>query len=522
MMAYSGLLLARRRVLHRLVGTAMEALYADRLPEQYETLAYHCERAEAWDKALEYLQRSGEKALAAFAPQQAVAFYDRALAAAAKPGQELSPEQAITLHFGRGQALFLMGDWNNSTESFQAMLLGAQSAGDRIQEGVALVQNSYAYLMAHRFEDALDYAERARRLAMETHDQGSLAGSLITMVEVYNVTGDLEHARLHAREALQVARQGGIALFEGRALFSLGTQAHWEGDHTRAVEQMDEALQIGRQHQEPLILLWTLWSEGLAHCGRGKYDQALHYLKEHLELSARLGARVFGCRSLNTLGWVYMDLCHWDLAIQYNAEGAAEARALGEPEMIRNAELNLGDCYLAVGRLDETQHTLETVHRESQQSGAWGEEWMKWRYTQHLNASLGELWLARGDTEKALQFADACLAAAEATESRRNIVKGRRLKGGAFLAQGRLVEAETELAEALRVAREVGNPAQIWKTLTTEAWLREAQGHPEGALTVTQEALAIVESVAADLDDPTLRDTFLASPQMSALREAAC
>src|SRR5947209_11813958 len=139
--------------------------------------------------------------------------------------------------------------------------------------------------------------------------------------------------------------------------------------------------------------------------------------------------------------------------------------------MIRNAELNLGDCYLAVGRLDEAQRTLETVHRESQQSGAWGEEWMKWRYTQHLNASLGELWLARGNTEKALLFAGACLATAEATESRRNIVKGRRLKGEALLEQGKLAEAETELVEALRVAREVRNPAQLWKTLTAQARL---------------------------------------------------
>jgi len=84
------------------------------------------------------------------------------------------------------------------------------------------------------------------------------------------------------------------------------------------------------------------------------------------------------------------------------------------------------------------------------------------RYTQHLNASLGELWLARGDAQKAMEFADACLVTAEATESRRNIVKGRRVKGEAFLALGKLDEAETELEAALRVGREVGNPAQLW------------------------------------------------------------
>jgi tetratricopeptide (TPR) repeat protein len=213
-----------------------------------------------------------------------------------------------------------------------------------------------------------------------------------------------------------------------------------------------------------------------------------------------------------------MDLCHWDLAIQFNAQGAAEARAVGDHEIIRNAELNLADCYLVVGRLDEAQRTLETLHRECQQSGAWGEEWMKWRYTQHLNASLGDLWLARGDTEKALEFADACLAAAEATESRRNIVKGRRLKGEAFLALGQLEQAEAELSEALRVAREVGNPAQLRLTLAAQGRLRQGQGRPDEARTAYQEAIAVVEGVGAGLSDPALRAALLASPQVAALR----
>ena len=52
--AYGSLLVARRKVLHRLVGEAIERLYADRLTEHYETLAYHYERAEAWDRALDY------------------------------------------------------------------------------------------------------------------------------------------------------------------------------------------------------------------------------------------------------------------------------------------------------------------------------------------------------------------------------------------------------------------------------------------------------------------------------------
>jgi class 3 adenylate cyclase len=75
--AYNSLLVARRRPLHGLVADGIEVLYRDRLTEQFETLAYHYEQAEVWEKALEYLEASAMKALAAFAPHEAVALYER-------------------------------------------------------------------------------------------------------------------------------------------------------------------------------------------------------------------------------------------------------------------------------------------------------------------------------------------------------------------------------------------------------------------------------------------------------------
>jgi hypothetical protein len=77
------------------------------------------------------------------------------------------------------------------------------------------------------------------------------------------------------------------------------------------------------------------------------------------------------------------------------------------------------------------------------------------------------------------------------------------------------------LEAALRVGREVGNPAQLWKTLAALARLGQAQGRLENAAASYQEALAVIEAVAAGLSDANLRDTLLASPQVAALRAAA-
>ena len=338
------------------------------------------------------------------------------------------------------------------------MLSAATEAGDDVQIGRGALQISVVTFQAHQFEEALAYAERAHHLAQENCDRETLGGSLGTMAFVHAVTGDLAGAQPLADAAVAAARQSSSPMALGFALHVSGHLAEWTGEHDRSLSYWDEGLQLGQAHQIPAMLQRALWTQGLGRCGRGDYQAAIHCLLEGIALAARLGDRIWGARDLNTLGWVYTDLCNWDLAIQYNARGVEAARVLGDPEIIRYAELNLADCYLAVGRLDDAQRLLESVERESRRRGAWGEEWMKWRYTQHLHASLGDMWIARGDPEKALSEAETCLTAAETTHSRRNIVKARRVSAEAFMVQGRLTDAESEIERALAVAREDGNP----------------------------------------------------------------
>ena len=87
--AYSSLLIKRRRDLHGLAGLAIEELYADRLGENCEVLAYHFSRAEHWEKALEYLLKSAIKAVKAFGLRDALRLYDEALTAARQLGPKV-------------------------------------------------------------------------------------------------------------------------------------------------------------------------------------------------------------------------------------------------------------------------------------------------------------------------------------------------------------------------------------------------------------------------------------------------
>jgi class 3 adenylate cyclase len=75
--AYNTMLVNKRKELHASIARAIEQLYADRLMEYYELLAFHYEKAELWDKAAEYLSRSGHKARQMYSREESENFFQR-------------------------------------------------------------------------------------------------------------------------------------------------------------------------------------------------------------------------------------------------------------------------------------------------------------------------------------------------------------------------------------------------------------------------------------------------------------
>ncbi|MBI3327856.1 MAG: alpha/beta fold hydrolase [Nitrospinae bacterium] len=118
--AYESLLHERRRMLHRRVGEAIEARYADRLSEVSEALASHFERGEAWAKAVRYHLRAAEKAKEHYTYQSAMRFCMHALELAAK-AHGLDEERVRGLVL-LGDLWSLMGDIEQANQSYEQAL----------------------------------------------------------------------------------------------------------------------------------------------------------------------------------------------------------------------------------------------------------------------------------------------------------------------------------------------------------------------------------------------------------------
>jgi excisionase family DNA binding protein len=173
--AYHSLLLQRRKELHRLIGLAIEELYAERLAEHYEVLAHHFVRAEDWTKALEYLMRSAEKAAMAFANREALAFYDQALEASRNLGDLANARILMTIHQARANLYFVLSDYEAARVEGHRSAALARQTGDSLGEAVALAGVGLASRWAHRFDEGIAYARQAIEIATDIDAKAVLA-----------------------------------------------------------------------------------------------------------------------------------------------------------------------------------------------------------------------------------------------------------------------------------------------------------------------------------------------------------
>jgi tetratricopeptide (TPR) repeat protein len=441
----------------------MVQLYGDRLPELYEIVGTHYERAESWPDAARYLTLAAEKSMTAYAVPEAAAFADRALDALRRTSDTPDPVALVHVYQLRGAANELLNRWDTTCESYAALANVAAEMGDGALEGEALIGLASALLYAHRSDEAVEVTARARATA----DAAVRASALIVETFVHTVEGRMDHVHGMADELeAEVALADDV--MRGVGLGGLCEIHHWMGDEQRALTFNERAMEIALENEASQAGLWNLWDRGLVLTSLGRYEEALGWLDRHAELCRRVGDIGFWtARSFNTSGWAYQQINAWDRGRQANEAGLEAAHRMNDPEIVRNAVLNLSDIAMVEGDPAKALNLLREVESSCAADATRGAEWMKWRYIQHLWASLAAAHLAVGDPAAALEYADRCLADAARTRSMRYLVRGREERARALAAQGAGDDSIADATEASHLADQIGSPTLRWRSRLT-------------------------------------------------------
>jgi class 3 adenylate cyclase/tetratricopeptide (TPR) repeat protein len=372
--AYSSVLLDRRRALHARVLHAIETFHAERLTEHAEQLAQHAWRGEQWDKAVRYGRQAGWKSFARSANREATGYLEQALAASSH-----LPETAET----RAMAIDLRLDL------YSTMLPLGQ------------------------LRELLVSLREAEALADALHDQARLGWTRLHICHMLVLIDDCSAGMAVGQDALAVGEAIGDRALQVVAILWLGCACYALGDHQRAVDFLREGLRRLEASEQasafvatafpalriPLILRAYL-SMFLAEMG--EFGEADVLAVEALQLAEAMDHP----QSLATACW---QVAHYhlargqlDRALALLERGSAVGREWGYARVTGLNDVPLGLALALSGRPAEG---LAAIERGMDATETIDYTWLRGRRL----TVLGEVRLLAGDVDGAEAAADQAL-----------------------------------------------------------------------------------------------------------------
>jgi tetratricopeptide (TPR) repeat protein len=359
--AYGSLLQERRRALHAHITDTIERVYGERLTTHVERLAYHAFNGEVWAKAVTYFRQAAVKATAHSAYREAVACFERALAALQHlPGGRDTLESAIDLRMELTRRLVPLADYGRILENLREVQAIAEAEGDRRRLGRVCCDMIDYFRVTGDSEQAVTYGERALTFAVELEDFALRVLANQRLGHAYHAVGDYHRAIQLLRENVTILRGQLVhERFGAGSLPSVLSRSYMVfslvdlGQFAEAVSLGEEAMRIADEADTAHSQVLAAHAVGLAYLCQGDLDRAIPLLERTL-LRCQVGHIPLGTRLLaSALGYAYALTGRVADAVSLLEQAVQQTEALRVFFRYALWLAWLGEAYLLAGRPDD-------------------------------------------------------------------------------------------------------------------------------------------------------------------------
>ena len=294
--AYAGVRPARRRLLHRRIAAALEALHAANLDAVSGQLAAYYELAGLPQRAIAFYHRAAEVAQQVYADEEAITLVNRALALLAELAD--SPErveQELALLMALGSSLVAINNWGSHEVTRAYTRAGAlceqlgRATSPPVLRGLAInalmhgeIQKSYNYgaqLLDHaqHGEDTVLIVEAHYVLGATRFWQGHFTAArdhLEQAIAHYTPHRRSTHIRLYAQDPKLICS------------VRLALNLWYLGYPDQALRLCRETLVRARELAHPLSMMYVLSFASWLHLEHGDFMTAQELLASMKSLSA--------------------------------------------------------------------------------------------------------------------------------------------------------------------------------------------------------------------------------------------
>jgi tetratricopeptide (TPR) repeat protein len=501
---YSDLSAARRVRLHRRVAEALEKkMQAGREP--LADLAYHYGQAASAgdvDKAVTFAVRAGESAAARFAAEEAARFYGMALSALAfLPDDAAIRDRRFDLHLKSGRALATVGQWAAARVQFESVLPLLPPA-ERQRKAEVLVEVAHCALWLLDIPGMRRFATEAIQIADEIGQRELWADAMGILASADSAEGDVSKAIERDRQAIDhVGSVRTIAM--ARSVMSL----YHCGIMDEAIVRGKQSVTAARESGDPGFLVYSLSHAGLVFAAAGQYDDAQRAFGESRSVGRQYGVLPFLSRAIAMSAGMHVALGNFGVAETLALEARDLARQVAFTPSLISAGMDLLFIHTRSGDLGRADALLDEVGSAVRSAGGWH----GWLWQLRLFQVLAELAYARGDWKTADEEATRGIAASHSRKRVKYETLGRITRARARAKLGDVTRAIEDIQAAAVLARRLNDPAVLIEALSAHLEI-------DGSDALHSEAAAVIERVGQNLSDDRLKQQFLDSASVRAIR----
>ncbi|MEM7051278.1 MAG: adenylate/guanylate cyclase domain-containing protein [Acidobacteriota bacterium] len=315
---YDSLLTARRRELHERSGRAFEAVYREQPEDVLDRLSYHFSRSPDAARGVDYLARFAAAAAADYAHQEAARALREALERASDLAIESRAETTLTLVLQLADSLLPLAEFPQTL----ALLEDHRQLIEEIADPA--LRGRYFFWLAHTQsylgdqEAACRWAETALAEAGTAEDELTAGKACYVLSREGFWTGRFAQGITQGDRALAAFERAGERWWKGQALWVAGFHHHMLGRHRRALECMDEALQISRDLED--YRLDPSWSTGYFLANLGDSEGGVEQCQSGLERAKDPLNRAAALGFLGYAYWIQGELEKADAALTESVE----------------------------------------------------------------------------------------------------------------------------------------------------------------------------------------------------------
>jgi len=412
--AYSSVAGSRRALLHARIVAAVETLYADRLAEHVERLAYHAVHGEVWPSAITYLRQAATKAFNRSAHRESVAFLEDALAALARlPESRMTRlEPAIDIRLELRNSLQLLGDLEKVGRCVDELEPLVRALGDPRRLGWWSAYRGHYLWITGRATQALDFGQQATAIAEQVGDLAldvvaNLYHGLACMIAGHQERADTVLRRVMAilgpdREGERFGQVGYPAVVARAYLvFSLADRGEFEEAIALGREGMRIAYALNHPYSLGLMSSNFAWLYGV----KGDFKEALTLI-ENADAVARQGRFVLSSpRTTWYLGHLHSAAGHLTEGVALLERALREFETVGMRIYQGRVAADLAEACVRIGRLDEARIHARRAFELAEERGQRSDLAYARRALAAVAEAAGDLEAAAAHYEEALEIA---------------------------------------------------------------------------------------------------------------------